>query len=441
MKSFYLHKLGCPKNDVDAEYIAGFLRGQRLKAVDSPEEADILIVNTCGFIQPAKEESIEAILDLAQIKEKYGDKKLIVTGCLSQRYADDLAADISEIDGIFGIENFTDIGKLLYSEQEKIISRTTMDQVYREYDFNRAVDDDQPFAYLKISEGCDNRCSYCAIPDIRGKFRSRTIEKIVSEAEFLLKSGKKELILVSQECTAYGREIYGGRQLTSLLEALSGLDGEFWLRIMYMHPARLDTELIDYMIDNERICNYFDLPLQHIDDSLLKSMGRQVTRAKITDLLAYIRSRKGRTVIRTNFILGYPGETEEKFKELCWFIREQEFDRLGAFVFSPEEGTRAAELSGQIDDETRERRYHKIMEIQRDIAFDKNEEDVGNIFDVLVDTVDRENNQAVARTMFDAPEIDQIVRLDFADLQPGDIVRVKIIGYDGYDLLGAREEQ
>ncbi|MEZ5359211.1 MAG: 30S ribosomal protein S12 methylthiotransferase RimO [Candidatus Zixiibacteriota bacterium] len=441
MKSFYLHKLGCPKNDVDAEYIAGFLRGHKLVEVDNPETADILIVNTCGFIQPAKEESIDAILELARIKEEYGNKKLIVTGCLSQRYADELASDIAEADGIFGIENFTEIEKLLGTKAKRIISRQSEESGYREYDFNRAVDASQPFAYLKISEGCDNRCSYCAIPDIRGNFRSRAIEKIVSEAEFLLKSGKKELILVSQECTAYGRDIYGERRLIALLEALSGLSGDFWLRIMYMHPARLDTELIDYMIDNGRICNYFDLPLQHIDDSLLRSMGRQVNRKKITDLLAYIRSREQRVVVRTNFILGYPGETEEMFEDLCWFIREQEFDRLGAFVFSPEEGTRAAELPGQIDDLTREKRYHRVMEIQRDIAFDKNEEDVGIVTDVLVDTVDRENNHAIARTRFDAPEIDQIVRLDCADINPGDIIRVKITGYDGYDLLGAREEQ
>lgn len=441
MTSFYLHKLGCPKNDVDADYIAGFLRQRGLRETKNPDQADILIVNTCGFIQPAKEESIDAILELCQIKEKLGSKKLVVTGCLSQRYADELAADIGEIDGIFGIENFTEIGALLDSGGGRVISRDLRPGAYREYDFNRSVDSSQPFAYLKISEGCDNRCSYCAIPDIRGRFRSRTIEKILSEAEYLIESGKKELILVSQECTAYGRDIYGRRRLTALLEALSGLDGEFWLRIMYMHPARLEPELIDYMIDNERICNYFDLPLQHIDDSLLRSMGRQVTREKIGGLLAFIRSRKSRTVLRTNFILGYPGETDEMFEDLCWFIREQRFDRLGAFAFSPEEGTKAAALPGQVDAVTREKRYHKVMEIQRDIAFDKNEEDVGTVADVIVDTVDSENTCAIARTRFDAPEIDQIVKLNFADIHPGDIIRVKITGYDGYDLFGAREER
>ncbi len=440
MKSFYLHKLGCPKNDVDAEYIAGYLKDKNLIQADDPDDADILIVNTCGFIRPAKEESIEAILDLAQIKEKYADKKLIVTGCLSQRYSTDLANDIPEVDGIFGIDNFTDIESLLQNDSKRIISGPIRATKYREYDFTRAVDSLQPFAYLKISEGCDNRCSYCAIPDIRGQFRSRTIEKIVEEASFLLASGKKELVLVSQESTAYGRDLYGKRSLLPLLGALSALEGDFWLRTMYMHPARLEKEHIDYMIDNERICNYFDLPLQHIDDSLLKSMGRQVNREQITDLISYIRSRKKRAVIRTNFILGYPGETEEMFEDVCRYIQENEFDRLGAFVFSPEDGTKAAGLDGQIDDLEREKRYHKIMEIQRDIAFDKNEGDIGKIYTVIVDSVDLENNRAVARTRFDAPEIDQIVRLDFADINPGDFIRVKITGYDGYDLFGAREE-
>ncbi|MCK5126733.1 MAG: 30S ribosomal protein S12 methylthiotransferase RimO [candidate division Zixibacteria bacterium] len=440
MKTFYIHKLGCPKNDVDADYIAGYLIKKKLAQVDSPEKADILIVNSCGFIQPAKEESIGAALALAEVKENYPGKKLIMTGCLSQRYSNELAADIPELDGVLGLDNITDIDSLLEGKKESVVSKNQDLIKYREYDFNRAVDDSEVFAYLKISDGCDNRCAYCAIPDIRGQFRSRTLETIVDEARYLLDNGKKELILVSQESSAYGRDIYGKRRITDLLDSLSELPGDFWLRIMYLHPARLTKELIDYMIDNERICNYFDLPLQHINDELLFSMGRQVNRKSIEDLIAYIRSRSQRSVIRTNFILGYPGETKEMFEELCEFIEEYKFDRLGAFVFSPEEGTRAAGLPDQVDEMIREKRFHKVMEIQRDIAFDKNEDDVNQSFDVIVDTIEKKNNQAIARSRFDAPEIDQIIRLDSADIYPGDIINIKITGYDGYDLFGAREE-
>ena len=438
MKTFYIHKLGCPKNDVDADYIAGYLKNKGLTQETIPENADILIVNSCGFIQSAKEESVDAVLDLARLK-KNGDKKLIITGCLSQRYAGELAKEIPELDGIFGLDSFTEIVGILGEGNGQRVVQQQNPLQYREFDFERVVETNQVFAYLKISDGCDNRCAYCAIPDIRGQFRSRPIEKIVAEARFLLASGKRELILVSQESTAYGRDIYGKRRLFDLLDELSGLKDDFWLRIMYLHPARLDRELVDYIIDNERICNYFDLPLQHINSQLLASMGRQIDRKGIVELLEYIRSRRERSVIRTNFITGYPGETEAMFEELCDFIREFKFDRLGAFAFSPEEGTRAEGLPNQVKELERERRYHKVMEIQRDIAFDKNEDDVGKSFEVIVDNIDREKHQSCARTRFDAPDIDQIVRLPFADCVPGDILSAKITGCDGYDLFGARE--
>jgi ribosomal protein S12 methylthiotransferase len=440
MKRFYIHKLGCPKNDVDADYIAGFLRSQNLLQVRDPEQADILIVNSCGFIQPAKEESIDAVLSMARLKGSAQGKKLIVTGCLSQRYAAELEREIPELDGIFGLYDFTDITKLLNGHHDRLILSKDAPQEYPVYNFARTINPDEFFAYLKISDGCDNRCSYCAIPDIRGHFRSRIMDAIVEEAGFLLESGKKELIIVSQEATAYGRDLYGRSQLIPLLDRLSQLNGDFWIRVMYLHPARLSEDLIDYMIDNSRICSYFDLPLQHICDDILEVMKRKVTRDRIEKLLDRIRSARERAVIRTNFIVGFPGETDQHFEELCRFIEGQCFDRLGAFVYSREDGTRAAELKNQVDETTKEKRYHKLMELQQQIAFDRNLEEVGRCYDLLVESVDKASCISYGRTRFDAPEIDQTVRLGFDDIEPGEFVKVKITGCDGYDLIGGRTE-
>ncbi len=438
MKSFYIHRLGCPKNDVDAEYIAGFLQKQNLTEVFKPEDADLLIVNSCGFIQEAKEESIGSVLSLAGIKKgAAGSKKLVLTGCLSQRYASELAADIPELDGIFGLNDFTEIKKLFQNEDDRIIALSDNPDIYPAYDFPRALRPGESFAYLKISDGCDNRCSYCAIPDIRGHFRSRTMEAVCEEAEYLLANGKRELILVSQESTAYGRDLYGGPRLIELLDRISGLEGEFWIRLMYTHPARLETELIDYMIDNRKICNYFDLPLQHINDELLRTMGRKVSRRQIEKLLDRIRAYKSPTAIRTNFIVGFPGESEEQFEELCRFVEESRFDRLGVFSYSAEEGTPAAAFPGQVDEEIKEQRYHSLMRLQQQIAFENNDRFVGRRFDIIVDEV---NGETVGRTRFDAPEIDQTVRLKTGDAAPGEIIEVVITGSDGYDLLGEREE-
>jgi len=438
MKSFYIHRLGCPKNDVDAEYIAGFLQQQNLTEVDDPESADLLIVNSCGFIQPAKEESINAVLSLAGLKDITRSQKLVLTGCLSQRYAADLASEIPELDGVFGLADFTDISKLLSENSPRLVAQGENPETYPIYDFPRALRPGEAFAYIKISDGCDNRCSYCAIPDIRGHFRSKPIEAICDEAQYLLDNGKKELILVSQESTAYGRDLYRSARLIPLLDQLSGLDGEFWIRVMYMHPARLDEKLIDYMIDNRKICSYFDLPLQHIDDDLLRVMGRGVGRRQIEKLLERIRTGRERAAVRTNFIVGFPGETEEQFEQLCSFVETQRFDRLGAFVYSAEEGTAAAAFPEQVDEATKERRYNRLMELQQQIAFEINDDEVGRRMEVLIDEVDAAGKTAVGRTRFDAPEIDQSVRLDSGDTSPGDIVTVTITGCDGYDLLGER---
>ncbi|MEE9441821.1 MAG: 30S ribosomal protein S12 methylthiotransferase RimO [candidate division Zixibacteria bacterium] len=439
MKRYYIHKLGCPKNDVDAECISGYLRNLGYQKTDTADDAELLIVNTCGFIQDAKEESIDAIMKSLKIKRKNEKSRVIVTGCLAQRYANDLAGDIPEIDGILGLDNIIQIQDILESKDAKIAVSENNLRKYREFDIERELDANQVFAYLKISDGCDNRCAYCSIPDIRGRFRSRQMENILDEARYLLDHSKKEIILVSQESTAYGLDLYGKQSLIALLDRLSALNGEFWIRIMYLHPGRLTSELIDYMIDNPRICNYFDLPLQHCNDEILQAMGRKTTRSAIEKLIGEIRGKSARSAIRTNFIVGFPGETGMQFKELCSFVEEIEFDRLGAFVYSREENTKAANMPEQVKRIIREKRYHRLMEIQREIAFTLNEKDVGERFEVIVDRVNIEEGYSMARTRLDAPEIDREVKLGFTDLRPGEFIPININGYDGYDLLGTRE--
>jgi ribosomal protein S12 methylthiotransferase len=438
MRRFHIHRLGCPKNDVDADFLAGFLMKQNMVPVDDPEKADLLIVNTCGFIRPAKEESIEAALTMTQLKNRAKGKKLILTGCLSQRYGSELAEEIPELDGVFGINDFANIKNWLDGGKTGLTSWSDNSKIFSEYSFSRILIPEESFGYIKISDGCDNRCSYCAIPDIRGPLRSRRIEAIAEEAAYLLDNGKKELILVCQEGTAYGRDLYGEMRLLQLLDRLSSIDGYFWIRVMYMHPARLTEEVIDYMIDNPKICSYFDIPLQHINDRVLAMMNRQVGRQRIEKLLDYVESRKSDSAVRTAFIAGFPGETDSEFEELYEFVEERRFDRMGVFEYSLEDGTPAAALPGQIEDHVRRERHERLMLLQQDIAFERNEAEVGRPVEVLVDKVDNGNKMAVGRTQFDAPEIDQVVRLGSSDFGIGEFVNVAIDGFDGYDLLGRR---
>ena len=440
MKRFYIHKLGCPKNDVDADYIAGFLQTNNLQATDDPATADLIIINSCGFISAAKEESIDAIMQLAGLKKKDKDRKVVLTGCLAQRYAPELAAQIPELDGIFGMDDFQKITGLLGDGIQPMVARSEVSRVYPDYGFSRAINPSEQFAYIKISEGCDNRCSYCAIPDIRGHFRSRKIDAVVDEARLLLDSGKKELIFVSQEATAYGRDLYQQPQLLPLLDQLTALPGDYWIRLMYLHPARLEAELIDYIIDNPRICAYFDIPLQHISDRLLKAMNRRISRDRIEQILDHIRSHRERAAIRTGFIIGFPGETESDFELLCRFVEERRFDRLGAFVYSREEETPAADFADQIDDKLARERYDILMEIQSEIAFENNELQVGKRLEVLVEEIDPASGETFGRTQFDAPEIDQTVRIKGTDHPVGKFVTVEVTAAEGYDLIAERRK-
>lgn len=438
MKSFFIFKLGCPKNDVDADYIAGFLISEGLRETKHPDKADLLIVNSCGFIESAKEESIEAILMLAQLKETNPNKRLILTGCLSQRYARELEGQIPELDGIFGIENVADIIKLLNNSKLVSVSPIDYRHHYLRYNCNRSINRQEPFAYLKISDGCDNRCSYCAIPYIRGPLRSRPMTEIIEEAKYLLDNGKRELILVSQEATAYGKDLYGKPRLFSLLERLTKIVQTAWVRVMYLHPARLEKDLIDYMVDNPAICAYFDLPLQHVDDRILRRMKRRVTHRQIEDILNYIRDRKAKTAIRTTFIVGFPGEDAVAFEKLSHFVEEWHFERMGCFAYSREEDTPAAVLPRQVKDNVKQNRLDKLMVLQQKIAFDNNSAAIGSRIEVLVDAVNVSNGIAIGRSRFDAPEIDQTVKFSSNGVKPGDFVTVTISGADGYDLLGER---
>ena len=434
MKKFYLHRLGCPKNDVDAEYIAGLFCQEGLSSCANPEDADLIIVNTCGFIDDAKEESIGAILSLLELKKSNPELKLIVTGCLSQRYAEQLAEEIPEIDGIFGIDGLKSLNEYIRSPRH-IIQVEQPSVKYCEPDTPRQLSDSEVFAYLKISDGCDNRCSYCAIPDIRGSFRSRNMAVIVDEARFLLDSGKKEIILVSQESTRYGEDLFGQPRLIELLDKISALPGDFWLRVMYLHPLRLTEELIEYIIDNPRLCSYFDLPLQHVSDRLLGLMNRRVSRDHIETLLEIIRDHNKPAAVRTTFIVGFPGETDKEFEELCHFVDRWRFNRMGAFVYSEEEDTPAVNLPGKVDGETAGRRYEELMLIQQDIAFENNQALVGKELEIIVDASNSYKLAGQGRTRFDAPEIDQTVLLKGQNFSAGMITKVAITGWDGYDLI------
>jgi ribosomal protein S12 methylthiotransferase len=437
---FYIHKLGCPKNDVDADYIAARLVAAGHEPVADPEQAESVIVNTCGFILPAKEESIETILRLGQLKKRGGFKTLYVSGCLAQRYHDELLKGIPELDGVFGLGALDALAKALDSGNgnHRPVVTEANDLTYTGYN-HRYVSNDYPYAYLKISDGCNRRCTYCAIPGIRGKYRSRPLESIVAEAEYLAQRGKKELILVSQEATLYGYDLKGQLSLMDLLRALDAIEGVRWIRVMYLHPAQLDRTLIEYFADDNKTLDYFDLPLQHINSDLLSAMGRAIDRPEIERLLGVIRSVSPTATLRTTFIVGFPGETDQRFAELKDFVAEYEFDRLGVFTYSPEEGTPAASMPGQIPEKVKAARRDELMTLQSGIVFAKNESLIGSIQEVIIDSIDGETT-AVGRMRSDCPEVDLEVTVCGHGLAVGDIVEVRIDAVDGYDLRGTKVE-
>ncbi len=435
---FYVQKLGCPKNDVDADYITARLIEAGHRPVDDPSKADTIVVNTCGFVRDAKEESIDSILELAQLKKSGRLKKIYASGCLTQRYGDELLSEMHELDGAFGIGALDAIAEAVTggTSNRKAVRQDIRKLTYLDWR-SRAVTDRFPYAYIKISDGCDRKCSYCAIPQMRGKYRSRPAKSILNEARYLAEQGKKELILVSQEATLWGSDLTGRPTLVKLLDQLSAVDGIEWIRLLYLHPARTGSDLIERMNGDGKVLGYFDLPLQHVSTPILRRMKRESNRSTIERLLSDIRARAPKATIRVSFMVGFPGETEAQFKELCEFVEEQRFDRLGAFIFSPEEETAAAILPKQVSQKVKMRRLDCLMTLQQSIAFEKNNSLIGTEVDVIIDSR-QSGSSALGRTPGDCPEIDQMVAVRGRGLRVGDICRVEITDAEGYDLTGRK---
>lgn len=432
-KKVALINLGCPKNLVDAEEIIGRVAESGSTICQYPEDAEVLIVNTCGFIDDSKKESIDTIFKMAKLKEDARCKKLIVTGCLAQRYPKELQKEIPEIDHVVGLKDFDKLTDLSGSDQKR--KKASSPQCSDDWR-NRIRLTPSHYAYLRISDGCDNRCSYCAIPGIRGKFYSRTIENILEEAHQMGCEGVKEINVISQDTTSYGTDLYGKPQLHLLLEKLSHIEGIEWIRILYTHPRHFYPELIHVLGRYEKICKYIDMPVQHINDCILEKMGRGVTHAYIESLIDDLRSHIPRLFLRTSVIVGFPGETEEHFAELLAFVKSAKFERLGAFAYSKEEGTPAASFKKQIPKEVKEHRLQEIMLAQQKIILKKHKSLMGSAIPVMVDEKDGTRGGMLGRTYGDAPDVDSRVMIPENHLKVGDIKNMMITGIEGYDLIG-----
>ncbi len=417
--------LGCSKNTVDSERLMNQLLLNNCKLTDDPNQAETVIINTCGFIEDAKKESIDTILNAVGLKEHGKLKKVIVAGCLSERYKDELLTEIPEVDAYFGTEQYEGIIKEL--------SGTLKYELLGE----RKITTPSHSAYLKISEGCDRPCSFCAIPLMRGKHKSYPMEKLLNEAEFLAKNGVKELVIIAQDTTDYGIDLYGKRNLAELLNNLSTINGIEWIRIMYAYPSRFPDDVIETIADNPKICNYLDIPLQHISDDVLLSMRRGITGARTKKLLKKIKERVPGIAIRTTLIVGYPNEKEKDFEGLCDFVQEFRFDRLGVFTFSVEENTSSYILGNPVSDKIKEQRKEKIMEIQKEISLDINKSFTGKKLDVLVDGI--EGDYYIARSYRDAPEVDGEVLIPVKEkrLKIGTFYPATVYDYNDYDLFAS----
>ncbi len=432
----YIDTLGCPKNFNDSQMAAGILEEHQNVVVDTPEEADVIMVNTCGFINDAKTESIERIFDMAAYKED--GKLLVVSGCLAQRYAEELHEEMPEVDLFIGVNEYENLPELL-DELSKGVRRGVVSHLCDDGFLDRYVRKlpENPYsATIKIAEGCNNVCAYCVIPKIRGRYRSKREEDILAEAEALAAAGCKELILIAQDVTYYGMDLYGELRLAKLLRRLCRVDGIRWIRLMYCYEDRITDELIQTMAEEEKICDYLDIPIQHASDQVLAAMNRRSTSASIADTIRRLKEAMPDIHIRTTLIVGFPGETEEDFDTLCDFVEEQRFARLGVFAYSREENTPAGEREDQIDESVKEQRLDHIMRRQLDISLELNREKIGKTFEVLVEERD-EDGSYIGRTAFDAPEIDNSVIFTSArDLVPGDFVRVLIDDAFDYDIVG-----
>lgn len=429
--------LGCPKNQVDGEVMLQKLADAGFQVVTEIEDSDIMIINTCGFIEDAKTEAIETILEVADYKAAGLISAIIVTGCLAERYQDEIFTELPEVDAVIGIGSNKDIVKACQKALVGIKTSSFENKCYLPLDDKRMLSTPSHWAYLKIAEGCDNKCAYCAIPEIRGGFRSRTIESVVNEAKGLAKRGVKELILIAQDTTKYGQDIYGEYKLDELLKQLVLIDGIEWIRLFYCYPQRITDSLIDVISKEDKICKYVDIPLQHSSDTVLKRMNRVGTGDDYKSLLTKMREKIPQLALRTTFMVGFPGETDEDFENLCSFVKEMKFDKMGCFTFSPEENTPAFDMDNQIDEAIKQRRQEVLMNTQYFITENSNKSRIGNTYKVIVDSFDGESY--VGRSFMDSPEIDSGIIFTSNDkIEIGSFVNVKITDFDGYDLIGER---
>ena len=437
MKILFI-SLGCDKNLADSEEMLGLLTGSGHEIVDSEEEAEAIVVNTCCFIHDAKEESINTILEMAEYKKSGICQVLIVTGCMAQRYKEEIVQEIPEVDAVLGTTSYDDIVQALneasagkHFEEFKDINSLPEDSG------RRVITTGGHFGYLKIAEGCDKHCTYCIIPSLRGNFRSVPEERLLAQAEYMASQGVKELILVAQETTVYGTDLYGKKTLHLLLRKLCQIKGIRWIRILYCYPEEIYDELIQVMKEEKKICHYLDLPIQHCSDRILKRMGRRTSKAQLVEIITKLRKEIPDIVLRTSLITGFPGETEEDHQELMEFVDEMEFDRLGVFTYSPEEDTPAATMKDQIPEELKEERRDEIMELQQEISLDKGNQRIGQEMLVMIEGKVSGESAYIGRTYMDAPKVDGYMFVQTGELMiTGDFAKVRVTGALEYDLIG-----
>ncbi len=438
MKKIYMHSLGCSKNLVDSEHMVGILEKKGFKTTDYADKADYIIINTCSFISDAQQESVDAILSAAEIKNDVNNKaKIIVTGCLAQRFGEELAKEIPEVDIIVGTSGFDKIDEYInkYESSKDLVVDVNM-QDLDEDSLPRNTLTEEWYAYLKIAEGCSNNCTYCVIPKLRGPYKSRKIEKIVEEARELAKNGAKEIIVIAQDTSKYGVDLYGEKKLHEVIRRISEIEEIQWIRIHYLYPEDIYDELVSEFKNNSKLLKYFDIPLQHVNYRILKRMNRNTNKQQIVDLINKIRTEVEGAVIRTSLITGFPGETQEEHEELLKFLQEYKLDRVGIFKYSREEDTPAYRLPEQIEEEVKDQRHDELMELQQGVSYENNLVNIGKIYDVLIEEKDVENIW-VGRTYMDSIDIDGCVYVTSdEDLELGGIYKVKINDVMEYDMMG-----
>ena len=442
MKILFI-SLGCDKNLADSEEMLGLLTARGHEIVDDETQADAIVINTCCFIKDAKEESVETILEMAEYKKTGSCHALVVTGCMAQRYQKEIIEEVPEVDAVLGTTSYGDIVKAL----EEAVAGNHFEE-FSDIDYlpdtgsKRVLTTGGHFGYLKIAEGCDKHCTYCIIPKLRGKFRSVPMERLIAQAEDMAEQGVKELILVAQETTVYGKDLYGKKSLHILLKKLCEIKGIRWIRVLYCYPEEIYDELIETIRDEKKICHYLDIPIQHASDRILKRMGRRTSKQELIDIVGKLRKEIPDIVLRTTLITGFPGETEEDHEELKEFVDEMEFDRLGVFTYSPEENTPAAEMADQVPEEVKEERRDELMELQQEISYDKGQDRIGQELLVMIEGKVADESAYIGRTYGDAPKVDGYIFVQTGELlMTGDFAKVRVTGALEYDLIGVLSDE